>query len=296
MSIRKKASEDKELLKKSPGFVIFFTIMFILLLIHAILLIYPFIWLLINSLKDNYDFITTSSLTLPEVWKIGNYKDIFTMFQVKDITFPQMLFNSLWYSVGTAGISVAMGCVVSYTMAKYEFKAKPIIYAIIMFIMMFPIYGSGAAAYKQLFTLGLYDSPLILIKSAGGYGGFQFLMLYAFFVGLPREYMEAAAMDGAGHFTTFLRVMMPLAKGPISALFVVAFVNGWNDYMTPIISLPSYPGLSTGLYLYEQVMKMGMNYPIYYAACIITIVPVIAIFTCFQDAFLSNMSMGGIKG
>lgn len=197
---------------------------------------------------------------------------------------------------GKYGDRVFMGSVVSYTLAKYDFKAKNFIYGVIMFTMMIPIYGSGAAAYKQLFTLGLYDSPLILIKSAGGYGGFQFMMLYAFFKGLPKEYMEAGEMDGASQFGIFIRIMFPMAIGPVTAMCVVSFVGCWNDYMTSIIALPSFPGLATGLYLYEQSMKMGMNYPMYFAGAIITIIPVIVVFICFQDAFLSNMSVGGIKG
>jgi ABC-type maltose transport system permease subunit len=66
--------------------------------------------------------------------------------------------------------------------------------------------------------------------------------------------------------------------------------------MTSLIALPSFPGLATGLYLYEQAMKMGMNYPIYFAGSIITIIPILIMFICFQDAFLSNMSIGGLKG
>lgn len=293
---RRKIKKERELIKKTPAFIAFFTIMFILLTLHSLSLIYPFVWLVINSLKTNYEYVTTSSLLLPKDWQFVNYINVFTVFEVRNVNFLMMLINSIWWSVGNTVIGVFMGCVVSYTVARFDFKAKPIVYALIMFTMMFPVYGSGAAAYKQLFTLGLYDSPLILIKSAGGYGGFQFLMLYAFFRGLPQDYMEAAEIDGAGNFITFLFIMLPMAIGPILALSVVSFVTCWNDYMTAIIAIPSYPGLATGLYLYEQAMKMGMDYPMYYTGTVITVIPVIIIFSCFQNAFLSNMSIGGLKG
>lgn len=288
--------KERNLVKMSPGFIVFFTLMFVILAIHCISLIYPFIWLFFNSLKTSYEYVSKSSLTLPTVWQFQNYVDVFTVFNVKGVNFVQMLLNSLWWSAGSTVVGVFMGCVVSYTVAKYDFKAKPVVYGVIMFTMMFPIYGSGAAAYKQLFTLGLYDNPLILIKSAGGYGGFQFLMLYSFFKGLPRDYMEAAEIDGAGHFFVFIKIMLPMAIGPILAMCVVSFVGCWNDYMTAIVALPSFPGLATGLYLYEQAMKMGMNYPMYFTGTIITVIPVIVIFCCFQDVFLSNMSVGGLKG
>lgn len=292
----RKPKKEKELVKITPAFIVFFSVVFVCLTIHCISLIYPVVWVFNNSLKTSYEYVSTNSMRLPAKWLFKNYIEVFSAFKVKNVTFPVMLINSIWWSVGNTAIGVFMGSVVSYTLAKYDFKAKNFIYGVIMFTMMIPIYGSGAAAYKQLFTLGLYDSPLILIKSAGGYGGFQFMMLYAFFKGLPKEYMEAGEMDGASQFGIFIRIMFPMAIGPVTAMCVVSFVGCWNDYMTSIIALPSFPGLATGLYLYEQSMKMGMNYPMYFAGAIITIIPVIVVFICFQDAFLSNMSVGGIKG
>lgn len=293
---KKSKSKEVEIIKKSLPFKIFFGVMFVILLIHCLSLIYPFLWLINNSLKNNYEYITMSSLKVPEIWRFENYSNVFSVFKVQKITFAQMTFNSIWWSVGNTVVGVFMGCVVAYTFAKYQFKAKSFMYAVIMFIMIFPIYGSGAAAYKQLFTLNLYDNPLLIIKSAGGYGGFQFLMLYSFFKTLPNDYKEAAEIDGAGDFAIFLKIMIPMAIGPILALAVTSFVETWNDYMTAIIALPSYIGLSSGLYLYEQAMKSGMNYPLYFTGAVITLIPVIIIFSCFQKLFLSNLSVGGIKG
>ena len=235
-------------------------------------------------------------MKMPKKWLFANYLDVFTMFKVKEIGFLEMTWNSIWWAVGNTVIGVFMGCVVAYTVARYDFRGKNVVFGVIMFTMMIPIYGTEAASYKQLFTLGLYDNPLILIKSAGGYGGFQFLMLHAFFKSLPKDYMEAAELDGAGQFYIFLRIMIPMAIGPIVALGVSAFIGNWNSYMHGIVQMPSYPGLATGLYLYEQAMKMGMNYPLYFCGTLITIIPVIVLFICFKDIFLNNMSIGGLKG
>lgn len=293
---RRKKETTRNLVKKTVGFKIFFGAIFCILVIHSALLIYPFIWLILNSLKTSYEYISTSSLLLPQDWLFKNYIDVFTVFNVKGVGFIEMTWNSIWWSVGNTVIGVFMGGVVAYTVARYDFKAKNIVWGIIMATMMIPLYGSGAAGYKQLFTLGLYDNPLILIKSAGGYGGFQFLMLHSFFKSLPKDYAEAAELDGAGQFYIFLNIMFPMALGPTLALSVSSFVSCWNSYMVGIVSMPSYPLLSTGLYLYEQAMKMGMNYPLYFCGAVICTLPVIVLFCCFQDVFLQNMSMGGLKG
>jgi multiple sugar transport system permease protein len=83
---------------------------------------------------------------------------------------------------------------------------------------------------------------------------------------------------------------------PILALAVKAFIGAWNGYMIGIVSMPSYPLLSTGLYLYEKAMAIGMNYPVYFCGAVICTIPVVVLFCSFQDVFLQNMSMGGLKG
>ena len=293
---KKEKDDSRNLIKKTAAFKAFFAVIFSALVIHSILLIYPFVWLVLNSLKTSYEYISTSSLLPPSKWMFSNYIEVFSMFEVKGVGFIEMTWNSIWWSVGNTVIGLFASSIVAYTVARYEFRGRNIVWGLIMLTMMIPLYGSGAAGYKQLFTLGLYDNPLILIKSAGGYGGFEFLMMHAFFKSLPKDYSDAAELDGAGQFYTFLIIMLPMALAPIMALAVKSFITTWNSYMVGIISMPSYPLLSTGLYLYEQAMKIGMNYPIYFCGAVICTIPVIVLFCCFQDVFLQNMSMGGLKG
>lgn len=289
--------KNRGLIKSGPIMKIFFILMFAILVLHSVLLIYPYIWLFLNSLKTSYEFYTSNTLLLPQKWIFANYKDVFSLFtDSAGNTYLSMTFNSIWWSVGNTVPAVFMCCVVAYVMAKFDFKAKNVIYGVIIFIMVIPIYGSSAAAYKQAHTLGLYDSPLYIIKSLGGYGGFQFLMLFSFFKSLPKEYMNAAEIDGAGYFTTFFKIMLPMAMGPIVALAVMSFVECWNNYMTLIIYLPSFPTLSAGLYIFEQKMANGSNVVIYYAGALMTVIPVVIIFTIFHDIFLNNVSFGGLKG
>ena len=296
MSTKTKKEQQKNLIQKTIGFKIFFATVFILLVVHSILLIYPCVWMIFNSLKTSYEYVSTSSLLLPSKWMFINYIDVFEMFEVKGVGFLEMTWNSIWWAGGNTIIGLFAGAVVAYTVARYDFAAKNIVWGVIMLTMMIPIYGTGAAGYKQLFTLGLYDNPLILIKSAGGYGGFEFLMMHSFFKSLPRDYAEAAELDGAGQFYIFLRIMLPMAIAPILALAVKAFIGSWNGYMVGIVSMPSYPLLSTGLYLYEKAMTIGMNYPVYFCGAVICTIPVVVLFCSFQDVFLQNMSMGGLKG
>ena len=93
----------------------------------------------------------------------------------------------------------------------------------------------------------------------------------------------------------FFRIMLPLALGPIVTLFVVAFVQNWNDYMTMILYMPSYPTLSSGLYEFQANAIHGVDYPVYFAGLLISLIPTLTIFAFCSDIMMSNMNVGGIK-
>ena len=109
-------------------------------------------------------------------------------------------------------------------------------------------------------------------------------------------YAEAGFIDGASHFKVFFRVMLPQALPVIGSLFIVAVVNRWNDYMFPTLFMQSYPTLSSGLYIFQLEMTRGINYPVLFAGLIISVIPVIVLFVCFQNTMMESMSVGGIKG
>jgi raffinose/stachyose/melibiose transport system permease protein/N-acetylglucosamine transport system permease protein len=162
--------------------------------------------------------------------------------------------------------------------------------------MIIPIFGAGPAQYKQAIDLGIINSPLMLIKSIGGYGGFEFLVLYAFFKGISWSYAESAFLDGASHFQVFFRVMLPLSAGPCVSLMVVAFIGAWNDYFGPLIYLYDYPTLSTGLYIFQSDMQRAVNYPVYFAGLIMSMIPIFLIFVFSQKTIMNNVTAGGLKG
>ena len=119
--------------------------------------------------------------------------------------------------------------------------------------------------------------------------------MYGFFKNVSWFYAEAAFIDGGGHFMVFFRIMLPLALGPIVTLFVVAFVQNWNDYMTMILYMPSYPTLSSGLYEFQANAIHGVDYPVYFAGLLISLIPTLTIFAFCSDIMMSNMNVGGIK-
>ena len=182
----------------------------------------------------------------------------------------------------------------SYAMAHYKFPGRGLIWAIMIFMMTLPIMGNSAAVYKMYLRLGMYNSPLILLRNITGLGGS--LMLIAAFTGISKTYAEAAFLDGAGHFTVFFRIMLPQAMGVILALWTMSFITSWNDYMTPIMYLPDYTPITTGLYIYQKETERVLDVPILFSGSLMVLIVPVVMFACFQDKFMSLSFGGGIKG
>ena len=161
--------------------------------------------------------------------------------------------------------------------------------------MTIPIVGSMGAYYKLIGELGLYDTPMYVVVTNLSSWGFNFLVMYGFFKNVSWTYAEASFVDGGGHFTVFFKIMLPVALGPIITRFVVSAISHWNDYMTMILYIPSYPTLASGLYTFQANAIREVNYPVYFAGLLITLIPVLVLFTFCSDIMMSNMNVGGIK-
>lgn len=288
--------ESKLARRKSVPQKIVFGVMFTYLCIHCLSLLYPMFWLITSSFKDSYEYMTELPFLMPKEFLFENYVLAFDLIEIRGTGFFGLLFNSIWWSVGNTTVGIFMGALVAYAMAKYDFGAHKIIYAIIIMIMVVPIYGAGAASYKLANDLNIINSPWMMVKSMGGYGGFNFLVLFSFFKGLSWSYAEAAFIDGAGHFKVYFKVMLPMAIAPVFSLFLVSWISAWNDYMGPLVYLYDWPTLSTGLYVYEKDMTRAINYPVYFAGVTMSLMPVLTLFICFQKVIMRSISYGGLKG
>lgn len=293
----RKESVSPAVTGRSRGEKVIFAIVFVLFLLYAISLIYPFVWMFINSLKGSLEYSGGNSFAFPKKPLFFNYIKAFKLLNLDDgTTFFDMIFNSVWYTLVSSVLSVFMCSITGYCLSKFEFGARKYIYAVAIFCMTIPIVGSMGSYFKLIGELGLYDSPLYAVVTHLSSWGFNFLVMYGFFKNVSWSYAEATLVDGGGHFTVFFKIMLPLALGPIVTLFTVAAVGNWNDYMTMILYIPSYPTLASGLYSFQANAIREINYPVYFAGLLITLVPVLILFACCSDIMMSNMSVGGIKG
>lgn len=262
---------------------------------YAITLIYPFVFTFLNALKLPVEF-SSDPLGFPTEIKWENFKTAFEI-DYNGITFGTMLWNSVWQTLFATGCGLVASTIMAYVTAKYNFKFLKVLYAVGIFSMVIPIIGSTPAMYKLLSDLGIVDRPaFIWVIWFSGFG-FAYLVLYSYFKTISWTYAEAAFIDGAGHFTVFLRIMVPQAIPAISSILIVNAIGFWNDYMTAYLYLPSYPNLALGLYeLKSNFSYIEGGMPVYYALMLLSLIPVAVAFITFQRSIMKNLSTGGLKG
>lgn len=295
----KKIKEHSLLFKRTKLQKVIFVIVFIIFCIYALSLIFPFVWVFLMSLKDGLEYDIDIALgrafALPDKPLFINYVQAFKELSYRNTTFFGMFFNSIWYTAFTTFNGVFASCITGYCLAKYRFKGRGILYGIAIFSLTIPTIGTTAAMFKLVYSMGIYNSPLFAILTTFGGFGFNFLVMYGFFQNVSWSYAEAVFVDGGGHFTVFFKVMLPQARAPITTLCIISGIANWNNYEVPILYLPSFPNIASGLYYVEDILTRGFM-PIYYAALIIAVVPVLIIFSAFSDIIMKNFTMGGLKG
>lgn len=288
-----KAKANKKNMRLFTGSKALKIIIFTLFVIYAVSMIYPFIWAFLSSLKSKLEYFK-DSFGLPKEWLFSNYKKAFEVLSANDTNMFVMIFNSLWYCIGYTALSLFSSVMVAYAVAKYHFVGRNLIYKIAIVTMMIPIVGNLPATFLMFNKLNIYDSPLILISAVSGFG-FEFMVLYSYFRNLSWSYAEAAFIDGAGHFTVFFRIMIPQALSAIAALALISFINHWNNYMHPIMFLPSFPTLSAGLYIYQKGQARSLDFPVLYAGILMSMIPVLTLFIVFQNTLMEMSIAGGLK-
>jgi len=230
-----------------------------------------------------------------ETSKYYNYLNVIVGEASNKVYIYELLWNSVFYSTMMTLFLIATQVMVAYAVAKYNFKILNWYYRVAVIVMLIPIVGSLASELRFLKFFSFENNVLGVSIMRCKYPGIYFLVFYAMFKGLSSTYMEAAQLDGAGHLQIFLQIMLPLVKSTIFAVFILLFIQNWNDYYTPMLFLREKPVLTYALYQL-QMKTTGLEFNKKYAACVSSAVPIVLLFIIFRNKIMGNVTMGGIKG
>lgn len=270
---------------------------FSLFVIYAVTLLFPFIFMLINSFKTATGF-NSNPFGFPDEFDGLNFVEVL-MFEVEGQTVLSMIFWSFVLTISGTFINVFLSACAAYVLAKYKFIGRNVIYGLAIFTMIVPIVGTLPSQVVMMETFGFSEIPVVgeligVLFLYSGCFGFNFILLYSAFTSISNSYLEAASLDGAGRFKTFFKVALPMAKGPIIACSILQAIAYWNDYSTPRLFMPNTMTLAVGLYKLES--SLSGDYPTMFASMLVAIFPVLILYLCFQKRIIESTNAGGLKG
>ena len=289
--------------KNSPVSVkVIYICFFVMFTVFAVAYLYPLVWAIFNSLKSMEEY-ATDSVALPKSWMLTHYLDVFTEFQAVPLSggdpvkYLDMLFNSLWILIVNVFVNVASSTMLAYALARFRFPGCKFLYAVVIFANTIPIIGAGPAAYKLAVGLNMVNNPAtIWLMWAGGFD-FAFIVLYGYFKGVSGSYSESAKMDGANNMVILLKIILPQVTPCLVAIAITQATAVWNNYSISMLYMRDYPNLAYGMYLFkDSTFLVKDSMPIYFAAAVISSIPIIVLYTCSQNLILNNMTTGGLKG
>lgn len=262
------------------------------LMLYTISLIFPFIWMLVNSFKTNQEFYA-NIWSVPKNFEFSNYLTALT-----EHGLGKYFFNSIYITFVGTFLTVFFSACAAYVVAKFKFWGRNIIFFLAVSTFLIPSVSSLPTLYKLMIDTGLYNSHIGLLVLYSSGLGMNFIILYGFFKGVSWTYAEAAKIDGANNYQIFFNIMIPLIKPGIFAVSLVSGINIWNDYFAPYMFLQdkSKYTISVGLYHLVQVQQYASDWTVLFAALTIATIPVMIVYLIMQDKLIDSFTSGGIKG
>ena len=264
---------------------------YLLLIVGVLLMVGPFLWMLLGSLKPQAEFLVTTPTFLPKAATTDNYQRLFSQ-----LDFPRFFFNSSVVALVVTAGNLLFFPMLGYALAKLEWRGKRLIMGLVLASLMVPAGITLIPNFVLMRNLGLVNTypGLILPFLVGPFGVF---LTRQFMYGIPNELLEAARIDGANEWRTYWTVVLPIAAPVLATLGILTFLGSWNSFLYPLVmaqepnmyTLPvALATFATGQYQADHGMLM--------AGSVVLVVPVLLIFILFQRWITEGIATTGLKG
>lgn len=263
---------------------------YVLLALFFVFTVFPFLWLLLTSLKGSRELYEFPVRYLPREATLGNYREVIQMGD-----FGRYICNSLTVALAGACLVVLIAGMSSYILSRMEFKSKSAVFMIFMMTQMLPSAVGFAPLYILMTRLGMVDrlSTVILIL-AGGQIPFGTILLIGFMKGIPKALEESALLDGCGRVKTFFLIVMPLAKAGLFSVFIFVFLACWNDVYSSVLYINANARKTLTVAIYSMIGKYDINWGNVAAGTLIAMAPAILLFSFMKEIFVENIA-GAVK-
>ena len=265
-------------------------IQYLVLILVFILLVGPFVWELSLSFKGKGDNVyAVPPYIIPKTPTWDNYLSVFRQVPV----FRYML-NTVIVAILSIGGNVIFSTMAGYALGRLKWRGRNMLFTIFMGTMVIPVEGVVISQFLIVRSVGLQNT-LLAVALPGMVGAVNILLMTNAFKGIPDELEEAAEVDGANLWQRFYRICVPQVKGTMTVVGIFAFVGAWNDFLWPLIVISDESNYTLTLGM-NRLKGMFVSDPRLIAAgALVSLIPILVFFACFQRYFFRGLEQGGIK-
>lgn len=261
--------------------------------IVALIFVSPLLWMIAASLKPEAQIFSDMS-TIRTFWPtaatLGNYVEVFTR-----VNMMKFILNSLFYVFVIVILDLAVNSICGYALAKFDFPGKELLLTVVISLMVLPMEAIMLPLYKEVASLGWVNTWAGLIVPFVG-KCFSIYMFRQFFLDIPDDLLEAAAIDGCGPVKTFFTIVMPISGTVYATIFILDFVAHWNDFMWPMLVVTGEDMRTIQLAIQTFFGSKPIHYGAIMASLTISAIPMLLMFVFLQKYYVEGIASTGIKG
>ena len=261
--------------------------------IVALIFVSPLLWMIAASLKPEAQIFSDMS-TIRTFWPtaaaLGNYVEVFTR-----VNMMKFILNSLFYVFVIVILDLAVNSVCGYALRKFDFPGKERLLTVVISLMVLPMEAIMLPLYKEVASLGWVNTWAGLIVPFVG-KCFSVYMFRQFFLDIPDDLLEAAAIDGCGPIKTFFTIVMPISGTVYATIFILDFVAHWNDFMWPMLVVTGEDMRTIQLAIQTFFGSKPIHYGAIMASLTISAIPMLLMFVFLQKYYVEGIASTGIKG
>lgn len=278
--------------KKSYWSKLGYGLLYLVLSVFAIIQIYPLIWLVFFSLKNNQEVFGMSPFSLPQDPQWGNYVKVWTQGNI-----GLYFFNSVWMTVLSVFLTVILASFVTFAITRMHWKLSGLVLGLFMIGYMIPLHSTLIPLFNFYNNIGLIDNPLSIILSQTTFNlPLTIMILLGFYKAFPREIEEAAVMDGCSVHRIFFQVTLPMTVPVLSTTAIINMIYNWNEFVfvNTFISSDQWKTLTVGINNF--VGQYLTDWGAIGATLVISIVPILLTFLFLSNKIVEGMAAGSVKG
>lgn len=285
------AVQVKTTVKRRKKVKISTIVIYAILILWAVLTVFPFVWVVMNSFKPSAE-VLRSSFAFPNPATMMNYENAFGKLNVLNAYGHSFLISG---SV-TVGVMV-FASLMSFGLTRYHFKGKQLVRSLIVASLMFPVFATIIPVFRMIVEWGLLNKNIaVILPQIAGNLSFATIVMTGFMQSIPVEMEEAAYMEGANVFQVFGRIIVPLCRPSLATVAIFSFLWSYNDLFVQKIMIrdPKRYPIST---LLEQISSQyGTDFGLMAASVTIIVVPVMIVYVILQKNIIKGLTAGAVKG